>query len=123
VILLDTHALLWVHTGHRRTRALVAGVSRLHACPVSLLEIGFLVEAGRLRLRHGAEPKDLMADDRWLVDEPPCGPWFERALDLGWTRDPFDRLLVAHALVRRWKLATAGEVILANMAPGSCVEI
>jgi PIN domain nuclease of toxin-antitoxin system len=123
MILLDTHALLWLHTGHRRARALAAGATRLHASPASLLEIGFLVECGRLRLRRGVGPVDFMADDRWLVDEPPAGRWFERALDLGWTRDPFDRLLAAHALVRRWKLATADEVIVANMPAGSCIEL
>jgi len=123
VILLDTHALLWIHAGHRRARPLDAYAGRLRASPTSLLELQLLVEAGRLRLRRGAGPKDLLADERWLVDEPPAGRWFEHALDLGWSRDPFDRLLAAHALVRNWKLATADEVLLERMPGGSCVEL
>ena len=49
----------------------------------------------------------LFADPRWLVDESPSGAWFAHALDLDWTRDPFDHLLVAHASLRGWELATA----------------
>jgi PIN domain nuclease of toxin-antitoxin system len=123
VILLDTHALLWVHVGHRRARPLRAHAGRLHASPTSLLELQLLVEARRLRLRRGAGPSDLFADDRWLIDEPPAGRWFQRALELGWARDPFDRLLAAHALLRRWKLATADEILLERMPPGSCLEL
>jgi PIN domain nuclease of toxin-antitoxin system len=123
VILLDTHALLWVHTGHRRARPLAAYSGRLRVSPTSLLELELLVEAGRLRLRHGAGPVDVLADDRWLMDEPPAGGWFERALELGFTRDPFDRLLAAHALLRCWKLATADEVLLERMPAGSFLEL
>jgi PIN domain nuclease of toxin-antitoxin system len=123
VILLDTHALLWVHTGNRRARPLAAYAGRLHVSPTSLLELELLVEAGRLRLRRGAGAVDLLADDRWLIDEPPALRWFERAVELDFTRDPFDRLLAAHALLRRWKLATADEVLLERMPAGTCLEL
>jgi PIN domain nuclease of toxin-antitoxin system len=120
VILLDTHALLWLHQGNRRAQPLLAPKARLRTSPASLLELQFLVEAGRLRLKHRAGVEALFADPRWIVDEPPSGAWFARALDLDWTRDPFDRLLVAHALLRGWELATADSVILENL-PKECV--
>jgi hypothetical protein len=41
------------------------------------------------------------------LDDPPAGAWFSEAIDLGWTRDPFDRLLVAHARLRGWRLASS----------------
>ena len=123
MILLDTHALLWLHTDHRRARPLRAHAGRLQASPTSLLELQLLVEAGRLRLRRGARPTDVFADDRWLIDEPPAGRWFERSLELAWARDPFDRLLAAHALLRRWKLATADEMLLDHLPPSSCLEL
>jgi PIN domain nuclease of toxin-antitoxin system len=50
-----------------------------------------------------------------VLDDPPATPWFEAALDLGWTRDPFDRLLVAHARLRRWRLATADDRLLSRL--------
>lgn len=85
---------------------------RLYVSPASLLEVQFLVETGRVRLRPGATVSDLARDERWLLDDPPAAAWFDRALELAWTRDPFDRLLVAHAALRRWRLATGdGELV------------
>ena len=71
------------------------------------------MEAGRVGLRPGAVVSDLSKDDRWLLDDPPAAAWFDRAVGVGWTQDPFDRLLVAHAALRRWRLAT-GDVELAE---------
>jgi PIN domain nuclease of toxin-antitoxin system len=123
VILLDTNALLWLQAGHRRTRTLERWGQRLYVSPVSLLEIAFLLEAGRVRLSPGASLDALGEDDRWLVDDPPFRKVFEESRDLGWTRDPFDRLLAAHAAVRRWRLATADTDLIAQLGPSKCVEL
>jgi PIN domain nuclease of toxin-antitoxin system len=40
------------------------------------------------------------------------------SLDLHWTRDPFDRLIVAHAAVNNNILLTKDQTILANYAQG-----
>lgn len=110
MILLDTHALVWLSAGHRRARPL-QGRGRLFASPASVLEMQFLLEAGRLRLR--ASSLDAFATDpRWTLDDPSAAGWFRKACDAGWTRDPFDRLLVAHARVRNWRLATADDHLL-----------
>ena len=53
MILLDTNAIIWLAQGHRRARPLQA-LARLHISPASLLEIQFLVEAGRLRFKNTA---------------------------------------------------------------------
>ncbi len=42
---------------------------------------------------------------------------------LGWTRDPFDRLLVAHAQLRGFKLATSDAVILERLDPREVLEL
>ena len=122
MILLDTNALIWVDAGHPRSRALTRRHDRLYISPASLLELQFLHEVGRLRL-PGDGVQRLVEDDRWLLDEPPAGSWFLRAAELGWTRDPFDRLLVAHAQVRRWRLATADTRLLAQLGPSASVEL
>ena len=67
-------------------------------------------ESGRIRL-HNRDAASMAIDDRWALDDPPAAAWFDRALDLTWTRDPFDRLLAAHALLRGWRMATADPVI------------
>jgi len=88
-----------------RARPLRTGRELLYISPANLLELQFLLESGRLRLR-GVAVTDLVQRGPWLLDDPPSGAWFETALELGWTQDPFDRLLVAHARLRGWRLAT-----------------
>lgn len=123
LILLDTNAVLWLHQGHRRTRPLESEVGHLYVSPVSLLEMQFLIEAGRLRLRPGASLSALADDERWVLDDPPSGGWFNRALEIGWTRDPFDRLLIAHARLRGWRVATSDGELLDRLGPDGTVEL
>jgi PIN domain nuclease of toxin-antitoxin system len=40
-----------------------------------------------------------------------------------WTRDPFDRLLVAHARIRGWKLATGDAALLDELRPSERVPL
>jgi PIN domain nuclease of toxin-antitoxin system len=77
----------------------------------------FLVEAGRLRLRGPATVNDLVDDDLWAIDDPPSDRWFAAAVEVGWSRDPFDRLIVAHARLRNWRLATGDEVLITRLGP------
>jgi PIN domain nuclease of toxin-antitoxin system len=116
VILLDTNALIWLEQDHKRVAKLTTGFRRLYISPANLLELQFLIEAGRIRL-HGQTVEQLGDDDRWTLDDPPAAAWFSKACDQSWTRDPFDRLLVAHARLRGWKLATADEQILKRLPP------
>lgn len=116
MILLDTNALIWLLQGHRRARTL-EGQPRLHISPASLLEIQVLLEVGRLAMADGGSVEAVAADPRWALDEPRSGAWFAQAMELGWTRDPFDRLIVAHARLRRWKLATGDAALLERLRP------
>jgi PIN domain nuclease of toxin-antitoxin system len=121
VILLDTNALIWLDHAHPRARAL-ARTGPLHISPATLLEIQILQEAGRLRLRNG-DAHAIASDDRWVLDDPPAAAWFAVALDLTWTRDPFDRLIAAHAQVRGWRLATADAMLLEKLGPRRTLEL
>ena len=122
MILLDTNALIWLEQGHARSRVLQHIERQLYVSPATLLELQFLIEAGRIRLRSGTLER-LANDDRWLVDEPPAASWFNQAIDLSWTRDPFDRLLVAHARLRGWRFATADSALLKRLKPADRVEL
>jgi PIN domain nuclease of toxin-antitoxin system len=122
VILLDTHALLWLDGGHRRARALASMHASLYISPVTVLELQVLQEAGRLRRLPGARPTPV-GDPRWLLDDPPAARWFDTALELTWTRDMFDRLLVAHARLRGWRLATADQTILEHLRESERFEL
>jgi PIN domain nuclease of toxin-antitoxin system len=122
VILLDTNALIWIAVGHARSRPLLKRRDRLYVSPASLLELQIVQESGKVRLQD-ATAAWVVEDDRWLVDEPPAVPWFLEAAEVGWTRDPFDRLLVAHARLRHWRLATADARLLGRLGPMEFVEL
>lgn len=110
--LLDTHLVLWIVQGSTSLekapwldRYKPWGLS-----PVSLLEMQYLREVGRLPI-----DKDffdtLTGDPRFLLDEVPTVPLFRHALGVSWTREPFDRLLAAHSLARRVPLCTVDRTI------------
>jgi PIN domain nuclease of toxin-antitoxin system len=122
VILLDTNALIWLHQGHRRARPLTA-LRRLFASPITILELQVLAESGRLRLRPGFTPTTAVIDQRWAIDEVPSTRWCTLATEVGWTRDPFDRLLVAHARLRGWKVATSDGALLDHLSSSESVAL
>ena len=122
MILLDTNALIWIDQNHRRTRRLLQGTEPLAVSPASILELTFLIEVGRLRLRDRSV-RTIVDDERWVVDEAPSVEWFEGASEESWTHDPFDRLIVAHARRRRWKVATANRSMLEQLRPSERVEL
>jgi PIN domain nuclease of toxin-antitoxin system len=121
VILLDTHALIWMDTADRRlgrkTRALIEkkwAENAVAASAISFWEAGMLTERGRFR------PAVAIAQwrARWLeaglIECPLDGETLMRALDLGsLPQDPADRFIAATALVRQASLVTADERILA----------
>ncbi len=107
-VLLDTHFVLWILLGSRRLddhpwldRYRPWGLS-----PVSLLEIAFLAEVGRVEVSNPELTDRLLDDPRFIVDEVPLLPLVRAAISSSWTRDPFDRLLAAHSESRRVPLAT-----------------
>jgi PIN domain nuclease of toxin-antitoxin system len=113
-LLLDTHFLLWILTGAGRVGEYPWldeyrpwGIS-----PISLLELQYLSEIGRIEMDARGLVEALQRDARFVLDEPPLVPLIQRALPLTWTRDPFDRLLSAHSTARRVPLCTVDRIIL-----------
>jgi PIN domain nuclease of toxin-antitoxin system len=107
-LLLDTHFLIWLVLGSKRL-AEFPWLDRHRpwaVSPVSFLEIQFLAEVGRLSVRNPEFTNTVMDDTRFTVDDIPLAAIVRHALSLNWTRDPFDRLLVAHSSARRVALCT-----------------
>ena len=113
MILLDTNAVIWIDGNHERTRALLKQRGPFFVSPATLLELQFLAELGRIRLRAGLAA--IVEDPRWEIDEPPVAGWFTAAAEQSWTHDPFDRLIAAHAILRRWRLASSDEGVLGHL--------
>lgn len=82
--------------------------------PAVILELEFLAEIGRIKIT----PDQVLANARQTgdlaVSETPFMDIVQVARTLSWTRDPMDRLIVAHAIGDGARLLTADGRILAN---------
>ena len=115
-LLLDTHFLIWLVLGSKRV-AEFPWIDRYRpwgVSPVSFLEIQFLAEVGRLSVRNPEFTNAVMNDTRFTVDDIPIMSLVRHALRLDWTRDPFDRLLVANSFARRVAFCTTDRGIRSN---------
>jgi PIN domain nuclease of toxin-antitoxin system len=101
VIYLDTHVLMYLFDGEvsRLGAAARKAIDRndLGASAAVVLELEFLHEVGRLKPTASKLISTLATDIGLRVCDLPFRTIVEQALAEGWTRDPFDRLIVANA--------------------------
>jgi len=120
VIRLDTHVVVWLYVGdveRLSPRAIDALESNdLVVSPIVQLELSFLYEIGRLRVGGADIIGDLRERIGLHVSEVPTSALVNAATPLSWTRDPFDRLIVADATVAATDLLTKDETIRSNVS-------
>lgn len=106
--LLDTHFVIWIVMDADRLASYpwIEQYQPWGVSPVTLLEIQYLSEIGRIEIQNPEFTDTLAEDPRFVIDEVPLVPLIRRAIELTWTRDPFDRLIAAHSSVRRLPLCT-----------------
>ena len=107
-LLLDTHFLIWIVLRSKRLAEFpwLDAYRPWGVSPVCFLEIQFLAEIGRISVRNPAFTDTVIKDSRFAVDDITLLTLIRAARPHGWTRDPFDRLLVAHSSARRVPLCT-----------------
>jgi len=112
---LDTHVALWLYAGETarisRRAAAVMNAETLLASPIVLLELQYLREIGRLAAAPHAVVAELKRRMGLAVQSRPLEAVAEQALELDWTRDAFDRLIVAQAALDGAPLVTADRTI------------
>ena len=110
VTYLDTHVVAWLYGGHlarlspRARRRLERG--QLRVSPAVVLELEYLFEIGRVRERAADVVADLAQRLGLAVCDRPFAEVAARACDVAWTRDAFDRLIVAQASLGSDRLLT-----------------
>ena len=110
LIYLDTHAMAWLYAG--QTERIPATVrkavneSEVLVSPMALVELQYLIEIERFTDPVEQVVEILGRDLGLKVCEMPFPQVAHRALDLSWTRDPFDRLIVSQASLREASLVT-----------------
>jgi PIN domain nuclease of toxin-antitoxin system len=79
-----------------------------------LLELDMLFEIGRIPDDTATIVAALSRTLPLSISEAPFPRIIELARSFAWTRDPFDRLIVANAMADGARLVTADATILAN---------
>ncbi|MDA8113276.1 MAG: type II toxin-antitoxin system VapC family toxin [Acidithiobacillus sp.] len=103
VAYLDTHALVWLYAGVvERFAAESQRVIETHdllVSPMALLEVQYLCEKGVVTVTPDTLFAELAQTIGLAVCTIPFAMVTRSAFALSWTSDPFDRLIVAQAMV------------------------
>jgi len=112
---LDTHVVVWLYFGLAEkisTNALAAiEAGDLLVSPMVILELGYLHETGRIKTPAEKIRSDLEHQFGLTVCTLPFLQVVTEALNEKWTRDPFDRLIVAQARGADAKLISKDRLI------------
>jgi PIN domain nuclease of toxin-antitoxin system len=112
---LDTHVTLWLYSGQTerlsKRAANLINRERVVVSPVVLLELQYLREIGRVTAVPRAIIMDLKQRLGLAIEDRSLETVMERALGLAWTRDVFDRLIVAQATLDDVELVTSDRLI------------
>jgi len=119
LIYLDTHVTLWLLRDPaaipRRAQQLVEAED-VTISPMVTLELQYLYEIGRIR----ASADHIVHRLRTAIGLEECALPFPvvsaTARTLNWTRDPFDRIIVAHAITSQASLITKDAKIAEHFA-------
>lgn len=101
MIYLDTHVVVWLYAGlveklNEPLRNLL-NEHEINISPTVHLELQYLFEIGRVNEESAVIVADLSNRIGLQVCDKAFKAVVSEALTFSWTRDPFDRLIVAHA--------------------------
>jgi PIN domain nuclease of toxin-antitoxin system len=101
LVYLDTHVVVWLAAGKVRRISSRAQAeierSELLLSPMALLELEYLYELKRIRLPARDLFQKVAHEAGLRLCDLPFATIASAGLDEKWTRDPFDRLIVANA--------------------------
>ncbi len=110
MIYLDTHVVLWLYEGllDRFPDFAKQQIEEndLIISPMVQLELQYLFEIKRIKRESKIIVKELQQKMGLEISDEPLEEIMEAALPLQWTRDPFDRLIVATAKLNHTLLLT-----------------
>jgi PIN domain nuclease of toxin-antitoxin system len=118
VIYADTHVVAWLYAGRPdlispRARRLIED-NPLLVSPMVALELEYLFETGRISEPARIVLQALGRDIGLRLCDLPFPDVAAVAVRQSWTRDPFDRIIVAQAALRRTSLVTKDATIRAH---------
>jgi PIN domain nuclease of toxin-antitoxin system len=118
---LDTQIVVWLAQGDqkrltKRARDAVAGAALLLS-PMVLLELEYMHEIGRIK----PSGRDVQHKIEAELDATVCSLPFQRVAEIArderWTRDPFDRIIVAQAKANGLAYLISADQMIAEHYP------
>lgn len=122
MIHLDTQIVVWLYYAmqsqlSRRAYQAIGRSRDIRMSPMVEVELEILIEIGRIKPPSAKIMIDrLKAEMGVTLSTATLADLSHRACTFAWTRDPFDRLIVANAMADGARLVTADRVILAHFA-------
>ncbi len=118
LIYIDTHIVVWLYAGQVEKLSTQAknllNDNEIQISPIVRLELQFLNEIKRIMV----SAKDIITDLSNSIGLSVCSKNFNNiingSMELNWTRDPFDRIIVANAALNDNYLVTKDQMILKN---------
>lgn len=118
VVYIDTHVVVWLYAGlvDKLTEAAKTAIdeSELFVSQMVRLELQYLFEIGRIKVRANTVVNNLSKMIGLKVSDIALDKVMDEALKIGWTRDVFDRLLVAEAKTLGYGFISADRNIQSN---------
>ncbi|RME74691.1 MAG: PIN domain-containing protein [Chloroflexi bacterium] len=116
MIYLDTHVVVWLYAGlvdkfSQQARSLI-NEHEIFISPIVRLELQYLYEIQRLTVDANTIVSDLSSRIGLKVCDKPFNTVIVQALTSAWTRDPFDRIIVAQAELHHDVLISKDRTIL-----------
>ena len=118
LVFLDTHVLIWLYDAlidrfSKKAKHLI-NKNPVLISPFVKLEIQYLYESNKIKVQPVPVIATLENSMGLYISQTPLKNIIDVALTLDWTRDPFDRLLTAEAIVNNAYFITKDEDILKN---------
>lgn len=109
-LFLDTHVLIWLFQREKKPfsrRALsLIDSAEIFLPAISIIELQFLFEIGKLLIAPQDIIDNLQESVSLLKMPADIHKIIDASMTLNWTRDPFDRLIVAEAIIHKACLLT-----------------
>lgn len=118
LILIDTHVVIWLYSGKIELLSEKAKQAiqenNLVISPMTRLELQYLFEIKKINKKPTEILSGLNKKIGLRILKCELSELVEESLKLSWTRDPFDRLLVAQSISTGIRLLTKDQVLLKN---------
>jgi PIN domain nuclease of toxin-antitoxin system len=120
---LDTHIIVWLASGDQTKLTAAASQeienSDIRISPIVLLELEYLREIERIIVPVQEIISKLQLQIGAIVCDFSFPAIIAAALDEKWTRDPFDRMIVAHARANRKSPLISSDEEIRKHYPGT----